>query len=143
MGGMDAKILENMNTDSGRMGIWEHSITIANKHPWKGWGIGCYKDLFFGLSGLHCMEWKTAHNFIIQLCFEIGYPLTAMVVFGIGWYARILFNASLWAELSGFAMIILDALVHTPDRFINMVPLMVVFLAYTRYSICRTRTKHS
>jgi hypothetical protein len=139
----DSKIIENMNTSNtftGRVGIWEQSIRLANQHPWVGWGIGTYKDLFFGLSGLHCFTWKTAHNFIIQLCFEIGYPLTAMVVFGLGWIASSLYRAHLWRELAGLIMIITDALVHTPDRFINMVPLMVVFLAYTRYSICRTRS---
>jgi hypothetical protein len=139
----DHKIMENMNTESGRMGIWEQSIRLANQHPWKGWGIGTYKDLFFGLSGLHCMEWKTAHNFLIQLCFEIGYPLTACVAFGLGWLAWVMYKAELWAELAGLTMVILDAMVHTPDRFINMVPLMVVFLAYTRWSLWQTRSLHS
>ena len=139
----DQKIMENMNTTSGRMGIWEQSIRLANEHPWKGFGIGTYKDLFFGLSGLHCMEWKTAHNFLIELCFEIGYPLTACVAFGLGWLAWVLYKAELWAELAGLTMVILDAMVHTPDRFINMVPLMVVFLAYTRWSLWQTRSLHS
>lgn len=136
----DQKIIENMNTHSGRLGVWEQSIRLTNEHPWKGWGIGTYKDLFFGLSGLHCMEWKTAHNFIIQLFFEIGYPLTALILFGLGLYARLLYKHEQWAALAGFSMIVMDALVHTPDRFINMVPLIVVFLAYTRHSLWQTRS---
>ena len=142
-GSFSGKFVSNMDRGDGRMGVWEQSIRLANEHPWKGFGIGTYKDLFYGLSGLKCLKWVTAHNFLIQLCFEIGYPLTACVAFGLGWLAWALYKAELWAVLAGLIMVILDAMVHTPDRFINMVPLMVVFLAYTRYSLCRTRSLHS
>ena len=142
-GSFSGKFVSNMDRGDGRMGVWEQSIRLANEHPWKGFGIGTYKDLFYGLSGLKCLKWVTAHNFIIQLCFEIGYPLTAFILLGLGFYAGLLYKNELWAELSGFMMIIMDAMVHTPDRFLNMVPLIVVFLAYTRYSLCRTRSLHS
>lgn len=133
----DHKILENVDSKTGRMAIWQRSIELSNQRPLQGWGLGTYKDLFPPLSRLTCTPWRTAHNFIIQLVFEVGYPLTGCLLFGLGCLLWALFKAELWFPLSGLVMILSDGLAHFPDRCIQMVPLMILFLAYCNFSLIR------
>ncbi len=130
------KIQENLNHTSGRIEVWEKSFELGNKRPLTGWGIGTYKEVFFPLSRMTCVPWKTAHNFIAELDFEVGHVFTACLLFGLGWLAFALFQRKLWIVLSGLAMIFCDALVHFPDRMIQTVPIIIIFLAYARYRLC-------
>lgn len=119
---------------SGRLPVWERSIHLINEHPFIGWGPGTFKDLFLPLSRMSS-DWREAHNFIIQLCFEVGYPATGCILFGLGSLAWALYCKSLWIPLSGLVMMITDALVHFPDRMIQTVPLIVIFLAYCSFCL--------
>lgn len=120
---------------SGRLPVWEKSFELASKHPWTGWGIGTYKDLFHPLSRFNCIPWKEAHDFIAQLCFEVGYPATAALLFGLGCLFRELLKDNAWLLVSGLSMILVDALVHFPDRMLQTVPMIVIFLAYCAHSL--------
>lgn len=124
---------------SGRLPVWQKSIEIINKHPWKGYGIGTFKVLFTPLSRMRYSVWKEAHNFIIQLAFEIGYPATGAILFGLGCLIWVLFQRNQWGLLSGLSMIMTDALVHFPDRMMQTVPMIVIFLAYC--SVCLKKDK--
>lgn len=130
------KIEENLSKSNGRLLVWEKSFELANKRPWTGYGIGTYKLIFHPLSRINSIPWKTAHNFIAQTVFEVGYPLTICLLLSLGCLTFALFKAKLWLLLSSLTMILLDALVHFPDRMIQTVPLIIIFLAYTRYSLC-------
>lgn len=131
------KVIANLDKNSGRLTVWEKSIELANQRPLTGWGIGSYKDLFPSLSGMKCIPYRTAHNFIVQLIFEVGYPLTGCLLFALGCLLFRLFISEQWLLLSGLSMIITDALVHFPDRMIQTVPLIILFLAYTRFILRR------
>lgn len=125
---------------SGRIPIWQQTIRLSNEHPLIGWGIGSYKDVFFPLSKLHCFAWREAHDFIFQLCFEVGYVATGCVLVGLGWLFWALWKDNLWLCLSGLAMVTTDALVHFPDRMLQTVPLIIIFLAYCAYSLRKDST---
>lgn len=131
------KVLANLDNKSGRVVVWEKSIQLANQRPLTGWGIGTYKDIFHPLSGLKCFPYRTAHNFIIQLIFEVGYPLTICLLFALGRLWLTLFKKEQWLLLAGYSMILIDGLVHFPERCIQMVPLIILFFAYTRFIIRR------
>lgn len=134
----DHKISENMSSESGRFGVWKKSIELSNQRPWSGWGIGTYKDLFAPLSQMQCTPWRNAHNFIIQLIFEVGYPLTLCLVLSLGGLLWALFKAKAWLLLSGLVMITTDAFIHFPDRMIQAVPLLIVFFAFCKFNLRRS-----
>lgn len=131
------KFEENMGKSNGRVVVWKRSFQLANEHPWTGWGIGTYKQIFHPLSRIQSIPWKTAHNFIAELDFEVGHVLTGCLLLGLGCLLVALFKAELWLQLSGLCMILVDALVHFPDRMIQTVPLIIIFLAYCSFSLRR------
>lgn len=133
----DGKILENLDSKTGRFAVWERSIELANEKPLTGWGIGTYKDLFSPLSGFTCTPWRTAHNFFVQLLFEVGYPMTICLLFALAWLLVTLYKANLWLILAGASMIVSDSFVHFPDRMIQTVPIIVLFLAYCQFNLRR------
>lgn len=130
------KIASNISPKNSRLTTWQRSFELAANRPWIGWGIGSYKVMFQPLSRITSIPWRTAHNFIAEFVFEVGYPLTGCLLFGLGWLAWRLYQAKLWLHLSGLTMILTDAMVHFPDRMIQTVPLIIIFLAYSRYSLC-------
>lgn len=128
-----------LSTVSGRLDVWKTSMHWSNKKPLIGWGIGTFKDLFHPFSRFNTQQWREAHNFIIQLFFEIGYPATGCVLVGLGSLIWALYCKSLWIPLSGLIMMLTDALVHFPDRMLQTVPLIVIFLSYCTYSLRKVK----
>lgn len=133
----DHKIMENMDSNSGRVAIWKKSFELANQRPLTGWGIGTFKNVFFPLSKLTCFQWRTAHNFIAEMVFEVGYPLTICLLFTLGSLAMTLFLKDQWLLLASLSMMFCDALIHFPDRSMNCLPLMIVFFALTKFTMRR------
>jgi len=135
------KFSENMDSKSGRMGVWSKSFELTHKYhkDWTGWGIGTYKDLFNPLSGLGT-HYRTAHNVFVQLVWEVGYIFTGCLLFALGGLVVALFKADLWLCLSGLAMILMDSQAHFPDRMIQCVPLIILFLAYCQFNLRRFST---
>jgi len=132
------KIASNsLKYDSGRMRVWQRAIQLTNQRPWTGYGIASFKDIFGPLSRLNAFAYMEAHNFIIQLLFETGYIFTGAILLGLGWLCWFLFKAELWIQLSGLVMMLMDGLVHFPDRMIESVPLIIVFFAYTKFTLKR------
>lgn len=127
------KFTENMDSKSGRVAVYERTFQLAWEHPWRGWGIGTYKIVFPALSKLKCIPYKTAHNFIAQIVFECGYLFTGCLLFAMGCLLVRLWRDDQWLLLSGSLMIITDGLAHFPDRMIQTVPMIVIFLAYIRF----------
>lgn len=133
----DHKFAENIDSKHGRIAVWERSIELSNQRPAQGWGIGTFKDLFHPLSKMECTPWRNAHNFIVQMIFEVGYPLTGCLLIALGWLMWTLYRANLWLCLSGLSMVIFDALVHFPDRCLQIVPLLIIFFAYCQFTLRR------
>lgn len=126
------KFAANTSTkiESGRAAVWKRSIELANQRPITGWGVGTYKVTFYPLSGLSQIPYKTAHNWIIQLIFEIGYPMTLIVIVALGGFVWRLWRSQHVLCTAGLVMILTDMLVHFPDRMIQCVLIIICFLAY-------------
>lgn len=133
----DGKVIQTLDSNSGRITVWQKSIELANQRPFTGWGIGTYKDLFHPLSQMTSVPWRTAHNFIVQFLFETGYLITGCLLLGLGWLFWLLYKHGLWLLLAGLSMIFFDNLVHFADRMMQAVPLIIVFFAYATFSLKR------
>lgn len=126
------KFAANMSpqVESGRGAVWKRSIELANQRPLTGWGIGTYKIVFAPLSGLKSIPYKTAHNWIIQMIFEVGYPMTMVLIVALGGFVWRLFKGQHVLCTAGLVMILMDMLVHFPERMIQCVLIIICFLAY-------------
>lgn len=135
----ETKFSANLDNSSGRMGVWKRSVELAFSRPVTGWGIGTYKDVFAPISGMTCNPWRTAHSFIVQMAFEVGFPLTILITASLCMLMVWLWRAGLYLQLAGLSMMVVDALVHFPDRMIQCVPLIILFLAYCEFRLRRVQ----
>lgn len=126
------KIQSNIGPDNGRWTIWVQSIKWANHHPWVGWGAGTYKLLFpsFYLTPEHHIPYKTAHNWLVQVIFEMGYPFALFLLLLVGRLAYKLWKAREIICLTGLTMILIDMEVHFPERMLQTVGILICFFAY-------------
>ena len=136
----DSKIYANMpGPESGRSSVWLKAVELThnNHKDITGWGIGSFKEIFYQIANFksHPIGYKTAHNFIVQLVFEVGYPATGCLLFGLGWLWWALWRARNYYLCSGLTMICMDGLVHFPERMMQSLPLIIVFLAYCTFSL--------
>ncbi len=137
VGGVWAHKDHKISNLSGRCEEWTIAIKLSHVHPFKGFGIGSFKDIFHPLSHMNTQQWRQAHNFIIQLIFEVGYPATGCLLIALGCFIWRLYRLNQWLLLSGSSMIITDALVHFPDRMLQTFPMIVIFLAYCSFTLKR------
>lgn len=141
IGIQSGKFEANKLNSTGRLEVWKRSIELTGQRPWLGWGIGTYKDLFNPLSHMHekfdNIPYRTAHNSIVQLLFEVGYPFTICLCIALGWLIFMLWYLKQWICLSGLLMVFTDSLVHFPDRMIQSVPLIVILLAFIDHNLRR------
>jgi hypothetical protein len=140
------KFQENTSLNhSSRGSVWSRSIQLTNDNHKniQGWGIGTFKTVFpaiaFTRDVYPPLPYAEAHNFIIQWIWELGYPITGCLLFGIGWLFLALLRAKLYLLSSGLSMIFMDGLVHFPDRMVQTVPLIIVFLAYCTVSLRKAK----
>lgn len=133
------KFHANLESGSGRGEVWKKTFELSNQRPWFGWGIGSYKDVFptLNVTKEHYMQYRTAHNFILELIFEIGYPMTFMILTGLVFFIYSLWKAELHLNATGIIMVFLDALVHFPDRVTQCVPIIIALLAYSQFNLKR------
>jgi O-antigen ligase len=134
----------NRTIAAGRFPVWKRSVELSAKNP-KGYGIGVNKILFPILSkdlesskatvGDWTYEntkgtglaWRRAHNLYIQLLFECGF--LGLFLFG-GWIVSIVRNVQNPVKIAGLVIIGVVSLTAFPDRCIQMVLLLMMFLAY-------------
>lgn len=136
---------------SGRGATWKESIILThiNHKDLTGWGIGTFKDIFYQITEMptnpifntHPIGYRAAHNFIIELIFEVGWPATGCLLFGLGWLFAALWRNKLYLLASGEVMMVMDGLVHFPDRMMQTVPLIIIFLAYC--TVCLERKRYA
>lgn len=125
------KFTENVNPNNGRWLVWKKTIGLANQHPFIGHGIGTYKVIYNQVAPNPTgLPWLNAHNFYVQMIFEIGYPATFLFI--IFWFNLLIrmFVIADAACFAGLMMLACDMLCHFPDRQIQCVFLMIAFLAY-------------
>lgn len=120
------------NAENGRIVVWQKSLKFAMQKPLTGWGPGTYKMLFpaMGMTAHRDIPYKSAHNWIVQLLFEMGIPFTATLLITLGWLAYRLYIAKELLCLMSLAMIVTDMMVHFPDRMLQTVGIIICFLAY-------------
>jgi len=135
----EGKFYANIEVGSGRGEVWKKTIELSNKRPWMGWGIGSYKDVFpaLNIQPEHYSQYRTAHNFILELIFEIGYPMTIVIVGGLIFFIIRLWKADLFLNAAGISMILMDGMVHFPDRVTQCVPIIIALLAYSKFNMRR------
>lgn len=126
------KFSSNLTGENGRMDVWKKSVELAFKRPIFGWGPGTYKIFYpaLTLSAKHETPYKAAHNWIIQLLFEMGIPFTFFIVTVIEYLAYFLWKEKETVLLTGLTLICVDGLVHFPERMLQSVGLIIYFLAY-------------
>jgi O-antigen ligase len=125
---------------SSRLPAWYHTIKLANQHPFIGWGMASFKDLFMPLSGFHDgqWQWKMAHNDYLQIAFEFGYIGLAIFIgflIRLGQQLRKLRKRKLFRQRAqfcflGLMIICADMCVHFPLREWQTVLTIIIFLAY-------------
>lgn len=142
LGFHSGKFNQNLNQENGRSTVWGETIRLANQRPWTGWGPGTYKIAFYPLAQVHksivSNPWEQAHNFWIQMVFEIGYPATAIIVifqFIIIYILAFDVKRAPWQNqsmvlLAACVMVLSDFMVHFPERMLQSVPMMIFFSAY-------------
>jgi hypothetical protein len=111
---------------------WFETFRTSLAHPWIGWGLGTYKATFQSVSGILLTTarsegaWLTAHNDWLQVMYEIGIPGFMLMVA----YAWDLIKKCKGALLLGALMVIYTLTVHFPMRTTQIVPLLILFIAY-------------
>ena len=145
-GKMNAQII------GGRWPVWKKTVQLANKYPLTGFGIGTYKvilpalsqDVAGGLAGSpwvyegtegYWLAWRQAHNMPLQILFETGYIGLGLFLGWLGWLFYRFYKIpkktdNLNIAIIGMAMIGVDTLFHYPDRLIQCVLFLIVFLAF-------------
>lgn len=137
----ESKFATNIGPGSGRAEVWKKSIELSLKKPWMGWGIGSYKDIFPALNVTpeHYLLYRTAHNFVVELLFEVGVPMTLIIVVGlIVLFLKLLLHR-LYLNAAGIAMVVSDASVHFPDRVTQCVPIIIALIAYSVFCLRRAK----
>ena len=126
------------NPLSSRFPVWLATIKLANQHPLMGWGIGSFKCIFPALSGIRNsgLPWEEAHNDFLQILFETGYIGLAVIISIIGSLFYKLRNNKV--ILIGLSLVCMDMMIHFPIRVLNIVLILICFLAY-----CETKIKEA
>lgn len=127
----------SIKSSSGRGHVWIRTIELTNKKPITGWGIGTYKVLFAPMSEMKSFPYKTAHNWVLQLVFEIGYLLTLLLLLALSRLIYVLIRNRQTMCLAGILMIAINGLVHFPERQIQCVLIIICFLAFINYRLSR------
>lgn len=128
--GCHHKFSSNIDSEYGRLVIWKKSLALANQRWLTGWGPGTYKILSPALLTGKFIPYKAAHNWLVQLIFEMGYPFTFFVIGVLTNTFWRLYKAKEYTCMAGMAMMLIDMMVHFPDRMMQCVGLIILFLAY-------------
>ena len=131
---------------AGRLPVWKRTAELILKEP-LGYGIATYKVLFpilsedlpssqpvadsfswryEGTSG-RGMAWRRTHNSWLQLPFEAGIP--GFILF-LGFIISIVIKVKDPVKLSGLVILGANMCVHFPDRMVQSVLIMIMFLAF-------------
>ena len=111
--------------------VWIETIILSWQHPIIGWGIGTYKAIFASIANLPGVtqaegRWISCHSDWLQMMFEFGL---------IGWALLIALAVDLLRKcrgvlLYGALLVGYTMSVHFPMRTTQIVPLLVLFVAY-------------
>ena len=127
--------MATFRSPAGRRLVWLKTAELSLKHP-LGYGIGTYKILFPHLCGKEITrqapgrEWNTTHNTLLQMTFEVGF--IGIILF-LGWMVTLIRNIlkkKNYIQLSGFAIIATNSLIHFPDRMVQTVLIVMIFFAW-------------
>lgn len=138
-GTWSSKFTQNLDSKNGRLVVWKNSLELANKRPWKGWGIATYKYLYPALKpSPYSIKWSMAHNCWLQILFECG-RIGFLIVVGYFFYLfikllkltrRQIFRDQAVICLAGLTMIAVNMTVHFPTRMLSTVLLIIFFISY-------------
>ena len=111
--------------------VWIETCILSMQHPFIGWGIGTYKAIFASISNLSAVtqgegRWITCHNDFFQVLFEVGIPTFFIFIA----YCVSLLKQCRGVLLYGALLIAFSMSVHFPMRTTQIVPLLILFVAY-------------
>jgi hypothetical protein len=111
--------------------VWVEGVRLGLQRPIMGWGIGEWKTLFPAMGqGDFTAEgaWYSAHNFTVQLFFEMG--LLGLVTLGL--YLKSIWRKCVAKEelFIGLLLVICTLSVHFPAFQTTSCCLVVLFFAY-------------
>jgi O-antigen ligase len=73
--------------DDGRWSVYQYCVEAILQRPLLGAGLGTFGDLFPSLKGRDFDipgVWEQAHSTILEIFFEMGIPIGALIVVGAG-----------------------------------------------------------
>lgn len=124
-------------SNQGRIAMWKESLRQINKHPLLGVGLGNY-PLAVKPSASY-REPIYAHNLFLDIAVETGIPnalLAFLTLIFAGWRCVVLsrqYPFFLWPAVS-LVVFSFHALVETPLYSVQVLPLLLILLAFSTFS---------
>lgn len=118
--------------------VWLETVKLSFQHPFIGYGIGTYKTMFPPLSNYICGSegvWMAAHNTFLQMIWEIGYLGVSLVAVFTGRLFYLIFKTKNNHLIVGGLLLLYTLSVHFPDRRINMILIIFLFLALCQIQV--------
>lgn len=109
--------------------VWLQTFALSNNHPFFGYGLGTYADLFPVLGKGHFTAegvWMHPHNFWLRILFETGNAGLACI-FG---YMVALFSRCRGLTLFASGLVCLALAFQFPESQSVTVPMLVIYCAY-------------
>jgi len=114
---------------------WQEALRLSFQHPFLGWGIGTFKEIFPALGkGVFAQEgiWRNLHNDWLQLFFETGLlGITLIAGFILSLIIKLLRTDNIHC-LVGLVMIMASMCYYFPLNQPHCILIMIMFLAYMK-----------
>jgi O-antigen ligase len=124
--------------DDARWSVYASSIEAIRQRPLLGAGVGTFADLFPSLRGDQINTWGVwdyAHSTILEIAFEMGIPIAAMVAVAAAASVFLLARAALKSQqgnrtlLSAIAGVAVLSFAHSVIDFSLQIPGYLIFFA--------------
>ncbi|HVG80849.1 MAG TPA: O-antigen ligase family protein [Methylomirabilota bacterium] len=137
---------ERLEEWSGRTGIWERTVAAILDRPLGG-GLGAFVDFFpayrdFAL-GLQKGSIDKAHNLYLEMAAELGLPVAAALIFGMGWLALRAAGPKPGAPLAAAGATVLVAAHSLADFSLQIPAVTATWLLLLGTALGRTEQRRS
>lgn len=137
----DRSSIDFFNASGTRIPAWLKTVELTQERPFFGYGIGTFKVLFPVLSngmivndGDKWLSFLRTHNCWLQLLFELGFAGFILIL---GLVGRIIWKFKqarktepVLISMAGLVIYSVNMSVHFPTRMIQIVLILIGYLAY-------------